>query len=40
MSDYTFDFAGAQPGKWRVTTLGGAYRDSAASAWRWFTFTQ
>lgn len=40
-SDYTFDFVGAQPGKWRVTTLGGPlYRDSAASAWRWFTFTQ
>jgi hypothetical protein len=22
-SDYSFDFVGAQPGKWRVTTLGG-----------------
>ena len=41
MSDYTFSFVGAQPGKWRVTTLGGSsYRDSAASAWRWFSFTQ
>ncbi len=40
-SDYTFDFVGAQPGKWRVTTLGGSlYRDSSASAWRWFSFTQ
>ena len=40
-SDYTFQFVGAQPGKWRVTTLGGtSYRDSTASAWRWFTFTQ
>jgi hypothetical protein len=40
-SDYTFDFVGAQPGKWRVTTLGGPlYRDSSASAWRWFSFTQ
>jgi hypothetical protein len=40
-SDYTFYFVGAQPGKWRVTTLGGSvYRDSTASGWRWFTFTQ
>jgi hypothetical protein len=41
LSDYTFSFVGAQPGKWRVTTLGGSsYRDSAASGWRWFSFTQ
>jgi hypothetical protein len=40
-SAYTFSFVGAQPGKWRVTTLGGSlYRDSSASAWRWFSFTQ
>ncbi len=40
-SDYSFNFVGAQPGRWRVITLGGAtYRDSTASAWRWFTFTQ
>jgi len=40
-SDYTFNFVGAQPGKWRVTALGGGtYRDSTPSAWRWFTFTQ
>jgi hypothetical protein len=40
-SDYTFSFVGAQPGKWRVTTLGApTYRNSTASAWRWFTFTQ
>jgi hypothetical protein len=40
-SDYTFDFVGAQPGRWRVTALGGSlYRDSSASAWRWFSFTQ
>ena len=37
----TFSFVGAQPGKWRVTTLGGGvYRDSAAIGWRWFSFTQ
>jgi hypothetical protein len=41
MSDYSFAFVGAQPGRWRVTTLGGtSYRDSTASGWRWFTFTQ
>jgi hypothetical protein len=40
-SDYTFNFVGAQPGKWRVTTLAGTgYRNSTASAWHWFTFTQ
>lgn len=40
-SDYTFNFVGAQPGKWRVTTLGGSlYRDSSPSGWRWFSFTQ
>jgi len=40
-SDYTFSFVGAQPGKWRVTALGGGtYRDSAPSAWHWFSFTQ
>ncbi len=40
-SDYTFNFVGAQPGKWRVTTLGGSvYRDSSPSSWRWFSFTQ
>jgi len=37
----TFDFVGAQPGKWRVTALGGGtYFDSAASTWRSFTFTR
>jgi len=40
-SDYTFSFVGAQPGKWRVTTLASSpYRNSAASGWRWFTFLQ
>jgi hypothetical protein len=40
-SDYTFSFIGAQPGKWRVTTLSSSpYRNSAPSAWRWFTFLQ
>ena len=40
-SDYTFSFVGAQPGRWRVTTLAGSgNRNSSPSAWRWFTFTQ
>ena len=39
-SYYTFQFVGMQPGKWRVTALGGStYRDSAASGWHWFSFT-
>jgi hypothetical protein len=38
-SYYTFNFVGAQPGKWRVTTIGApTYRDSTPSAWRWFSF--
>jgi hypothetical protein len=38
-SYYTFDFVGAQPGKWRVTTLGPPNcRDSNPSGWRWFSF--
>ncbi len=38
-SYYTFNFVGAQPGKWRVTALGApTYRDSTPSAWRWFSF--
>ena len=40
-SDYTFSFVGAQPGKWRVTTLASSpYRNSAPSGWRWFTFLE
>ena len=40
-SDYTFNFVGAQPGRWRVTTLASSpYRNSAPSGWRWFTFLQ
>lgn len=36
---YNFNFVGAQPGRWRVTTLGGGtYRDSKPSAWRIFYF--
>lgn len=36
---HNFNFVGAQPGRWRVTALGGdAYRDSSPSAWRIFYF--
>lgn len=39
-SSYTFAFVGKQPGRWRITAIGtGAYRTSAASAWRTFTYT-
>lgn len=38
-----FNFVGAQPGKWRVTALGGTtpdakYYDSVPSTWRVFTY--
>ena len=36
---YTFDFVGAQPGRWRVKAEGtGIYRDSDFSTWRYFTY--
>jgi hypothetical protein len=36
---HNFNFVGAQPGRWRVTALGGdTYRDSPPSAWRIFYF--
>jgi hypothetical protein len=36
---YQFNFVGAQPGRWRVTALGGdSYRNSPASKWRIFDF--
>jgi hypothetical protein len=38
-SFYTFDFVGMQPGKWRVTVLGGPdYEDSLPCDWRWFYY--
>lgn len=38
-SYYTFNFVGAQPGKWRVTAIGGyGYFNSDPSVWRIFTF--
>jgi serine/threonine protein kinase len=35
---WTFDFVGAQPGRWRVTAFSGA-RSSSASEWRYFDYT-
>jgi len=38
-SKYTFNFIGAQQGRWRVTTLGyPTYFDSAPSDWRYFRY--
>jgi len=36
---YTFNFIGAQQGRWRVTALGGTnYYDSAPTAWYYFRY--
>jgi hypothetical protein len=38
-ASYTFDFVGAQPGRWRVTALGkDTYTDSEPSPWRIFVY--
>lgn len=36
----TFDFVGAQPGRWRVWGVGDGGEDGPKSAWRDFYFTQ
>ena len=36
----TLEFVGAQPGKWRVWSVGSDGRESAKSAWRAFAFTR
>lgn len=39
VSSHTFAFVGKQPGRWRVTALGGSnFYDSVPSAWRYFYF--
>lgn len=43
VSWYTFNFVGAQPGRWRVTAIGGTtpdalYINSLPSSWRVFTY--
>jgi hypothetical protein len=42
-ASFTFGFVGMQPGRWRVSALGGSdpdalYYDSPYSAWRYFTY--
>jgi hypothetical protein len=37
---YSFDFVGAQPGRWRVTSINGGGKMSAPSSWRTFVYTQ
>ena len=36
----SFDFVGAQPGRWRVAAVDGAGNVSAYSAWSYFEFTR
>ena len=37
--EFTFDFVGAQPGRWRVTARADDLPDSAPSPWRTFSYT-
>lgn len=37
---YTFNFAGAQPGRWRVWAIDSKGRPGKASAWRNFSYTR
>jgi hypothetical protein len=37
---YTFDFVGAQPGRWRVWAVGSGGNESAKSGWWGFTYTK
>ena len=36
---YTFNFVGAQPGRWRVWAVDAASQEGAKSPWRQFTYT-
>jgi LysM repeat protein len=38
-TSFTFDFVGAQPGRWRVTAVDAAGVPGAASGWWGFTYT-
>ena len=38
--NYTFNFVGAQPGRWRVWALDSAGKAGAKSPWREFRFTR
>jgi eukaryotic-like serine/threonine-protein kinase len=37
---YTFNFVGAQPGRWRVWAIGKFGQRSAKIAWRQFRYTR
>jgi hypothetical protein len=37
---YTFDFVGAQPGRWRVWAVGSDNREGPKSEWCEFTYTK
>jgi len=37
---YTFNFVGAQPGRWRVWAVNSAGKDGLASKWREFRYTK
>jgi hypothetical protein len=39
-TNYTFNFVGAQPGRWRVWAVDSSGREGAKSAWREFRYTQ
>ncbi|BAY48349.1 WD-40 repeat-containing protein [Scytonema sp. HK-05] len=39
-TSYTFDFVGAQPGRWRVWAVDAAGRESPKSGWWEFQFTR
>lgn len=38
--DYTFNFVGAQPGRWRVWAVDSAGKSGMASGWREFRYTK
>ncbi len=39
-TSYTFDFVGAQPGRWRVSAVDAAGKTGTASGWREFRYTR
>jgi hypothetical protein len=39
-TEYTFDFVGAQPGRWRVWAIDANGQEGPKSSWRRFTYTK
>lgn len=39
-TEFTFDFVGAQPGRWRVSAVDSKGKEGAKSAWCNFTYTK